>query len=108
MNCAWKELLEILPPWLARELDSFGRDNLQELRLRLGAPAELVYCGGIRRLHKPVSREDISFCVNTASRYSPWNAATVSQGYLTASGGHRIGLCGDVVMKEHGLSLIHI
>lgn len=103
MNCAWKELLEILPPWLSRELDSFSADNLQELRLRLDAPAELIYCGGVRRLHKRVSREDISFCVNTASRYSPWNAATIRQGYLTASGGHRIGLCGEVVMKEHGI-----
>lgn len=103
MNCAWKELLEILPPWLPRELDSFSRDNLQELRLRLDAPAELIYCSGIRRLHRTIAREDLSFCVNAASRYSPWNATTVAQGYLTASGGHRIGLCGDVVMKEKGI-----
>ena len=39
-------------------------------------------------------------CINTASRYSPWCASTVSQGFITSLGGHRIGLCGEVVIKN--------
>jgi stage III sporulation protein AA len=43
--------------------------------------------------------EDILTCINTASRYSPWAAGTISQGFLTAPGGHRIGICGEAVIK---------
>lgn len=97
MKCAWKELLAILPPWLAREAE--GLDTLQELRLRLGSPPELVCKDGSKWLTRAISREDLNFCVNTASRYSPWASQTVAQGYLTAPGGHRIGLCGEAVVN---------
>jgi stage III sporulation protein AA len=99
MTCAWKEFLAILPPWLGQELDKSYSENLQELRLRLDQNPQLICKNGIFRLHRKVSAEDLSFCINTASRYSPWTAATSAQGYLTASGGHRIGLCGEAIVN---------
>ena len=99
MKCAWKELLAVLPPWCRSEVDMLGRDTLQELRMRIGLPPELIRANGPVRLKRPVSQEDLSCIVNTASRYSPWSAATTAQGYLTAPGGHRIGLCGQAVMQ---------
>lgn len=104
MKCAWKELLAILPPWLAREVDTPERDSLQELRLRLGKPPELVKQGGSRWLCRMVSKDDLNVVINTASRYSPWAAQTISEGFLTAPGGHRIGICGDVVIKNGSIS----
>lgn len=104
MHCAWKELMMLLPPWLREAVNQHGQVTLQELRLRINAPPELVLNGGNRWLHRKVSAEDISFCINTASRYSPWAAATISRGYLTAPGGHRIGLCGDAVMKDGNMT----
>ena len=100
MTCAWKELLAILPGWLAGEADRLGRDSLQELRLRVGKPPELVLGRGFRNGDRPVAREDLSFCINTASRYSPWAARTMAEGYLTAPGGHRIGICGEAAVKD--------
>ncbi len=100
MMCAWKELLDILPLKLRREVDSLGRETMQELRLRINAPPELVFGNGSRWLSGTVSREDLNFVVNTASRYSPWIAATASHGYITAPGGHRIGLCGEAVCRR--------
>jgi stage III sporulation protein AA len=44
--------------------------------------------------------EDISYVINTASHYSPWAASTMSKGYLTAPGGHRIGVCGEVSVSK--------
>lgn len=98
MKCAWKELLSILPPWLAAEVER--RDMLQELRLRLDSPPELVFPEESQWLRRAVSRADLLFCVNTASRYSPWAAQTMANGYLTAPGGHRIGLCGEAVVNR--------
>lgn len=100
MKCAWNELLAILPGWVAEEADRLGRDSLQELRLRLGKPPELVTANGSKWLERTVHRDDLNFCVNTASRYSPWAAQTISEGFITAPGGHRIGICGVVVVKD--------
>lgn len=100
MKCAWKELMDILPPGLRRDVDAQGREDLEELRLRLGQPPELVLGSVSRWLPRTVCREDLQFVVNAASRYSPWMAETIGRGYLTAKGGHRIGLCGTAVNRE--------
>ncbi len=100
MNCAWKELLGILPLWMRPQVDRLGKDRCQELRLRLDRKPEIVLSGERQWLEQTVNRDDLSQCVNNASRYSPWNAVTASQGYLTAPGGHRIGMCGSAVVKD--------
>ena len=100
MRCAWKELLGILPDTVRQEADRYYRDTLQEVRLRLGKPAELITTNGCCWLSNAVTSEDLQFTVNMASRYSPWAAATVSKGYITAPGGHRIGLCGEAIVKD--------
>lgn len=104
MRCAWKELLAVLPLWCRKEVDELGREHLQELRLRLGLPPELIRWGGNVRLNRVVTAEDLSYTVNAASRYSPWSAATAAKGYITAPGGHRIGLCGEVVLQNGNMT----
>lgn len=99
MRCAWKELLCVLPMWCREEVDMLGRERLQELRLRLGLPPELIRQEDRIRLNRSVTAEDLSYTVNAASRYSPWSAATAAKGYITAPGGHRIGLCGEAVVQ---------
>ena len=96
MICAWKELLEILPPWMRGEIDKLGQDHLQELRLRINSPPELIFPAGFRCGCGIISRDDLNYCINIASQYSPWVAVTSAKGYLTAPGGHRIGLCGEM------------
>ena len=100
MKCAWKELLGILPTAMRENVDKQGKDTMQELRLRLGKPPEIVTAQGSKWLAMNVTAQDLSFVVHTASKYSPWSAATVSSGYITAPGGHRIGMCGEVVIKD--------
>ena len=110
MMCAWKELLSILPLSLRAETDLLGNEKLQELRLRINEPPELVLLGKSHWLKGKISRDDLNFIVNTASRYSPWAASTVAQGYITAPGGHRIGLCGEVVCRNgtvEGIREVH-
>lgn len=100
MKCEWEKLLAILPPPMRSDVDKLGKDRLQELRLRLGRPPSLEMGSGRRLLPESVTGEDILFVINAASRYSPWASATMAQGYLTAPGGHRIGLCGEVSVRD--------
>ena len=102
MVCYWRELLELLPPWLREPVDGSGLDKqVREIRLHLGQPPLLAagsedYFPTCRR----VGTEDLSYAVNTASRFSAYAAWSVAQGYLTARGGHRLGLCGTAVIRE--------
>ena len=100
MKCAWKELLGILPQWMRNDVDKLGRESLQELRLRINSPPELCLETGHQWLCERICADDLNFVINTASRYSPWAAVTISKGYLTAPGGHRIGICGTAVIKQ--------
>jgi len=99
MTCAWQPLLQVLPPQLRGAVDTVGRDKLQELRLRLGMQPEMVMQDGNKCLSGIVNQEVLQFVVNAACRYSPWTATTAADGYITAKGGHRIGLCGEVTIK---------
>lgn len=90
-----QELLSVIPAKYRPQLTQDRLNTLQEIRLRLGQPGVLICSDGRFQMKCTVTEEDLRFCVNAASRYSPWNAATVRDGYLTAPGGHRIGLCGE-------------
>lgn len=100
MRCAWEPLMSVLPPWLRQEVDKYGRNTMKELRLRLKAQPEI--CAGSARKLLPgtVRQEDITWIVNTATRYSPWAAQTTALGYLPLEGGHRIGLCGTALNRD--------
>lgn len=107
MRCAWQEYLNLLPLWLREPVDKLGRDHLQELRLRCDLEPELLLQNSRHCLNRKVTKEDLQFCVNIASRYSPWAAQTTSNGYITAPGGHRIGLCGDAVVSNGKMTGFH-
>lgn len=110
MMCAWKPLLSVLPAWLAREVDRYAKGEPEEIRLRLGQTPELVLRGNSLWLDRIVTADDLNHIINTASRYSPWAASTIEKGYVTAEGGHRIGVCGDAVIKNGvmtGIRTVH-
>lgn len=108
MKCAWKEFISLLPPWMRPEVDKLGRDCLQELRLRIGLFPELITSKGSLTIPQRASRDDLNFCINSASRYSPWTAGSMKHGYLTAPGGHRIGVCGKAVETDDRIQRIQV
>lgn len=110
MNCAWKELLSILPPRLRQQTDSLGREAGLELRLRLDRPPLLIRKRDCVPLEGKVTADDLNYTVNMACRYSPWTAGSAAYGFLTAAGGHRIGICGEAIVKDgkmEGIKTIH-
>ena len=106
MKCTWDALLAIVPQRLRQEVDKLGRDTMEELHLRVGQPVELICSGVSCPIGANATGEDIRFVINTASRYSPWAATSVLKGYLTAAGGHRIGMCGECVLQDGQVTAI--
>lgn len=100
MMCAWQELGRILPKWITENMDRQRREQLEEIRLRLNMPPEMKCRTGSYFLDGEVIAEDLNFVINTASRYSPWAVSSMHRGYITAAGGHRIGICGQAVVKD--------
>lgn len=99
MVCYWRELLELLPPWLRLQMDDGGQ--AREVRLRLGQPPQICTAQGEwYPTGRRISAEDLCFPVNVASRYSAYAAVSLAQGYLTAQGGHRVGICGSAVVQD--------
>ena len=107
MNCAWQAYLNLLPHWMRQEVDKQGKEELQELRIRMDQKPEMILRSGCLRMSAPVKKEDLSFVINAASEYSPWTAGTVRHGFLTGQGGHRIGICGVGTCTDGRLSGIH-
>lgn len=107
MNCQWQAFLNLLPHWMRQDVDRRGKDSLQELRIRTGQTPEMIFQSGTYRLTRCAERDDINFIINTASEYSPWTTGTTAEGFLTAAGGHRIGICGVGTVQNGGLTGIH-
>ena len=91
MNWNKTQLLAILPQRL-RQTDY---ESVNEIRLRRGQRPRLVTGSRWRDLDGTVDDGELRFVINAASRYSPWTAGSMKDGYLTAPGGHRIGICGE-------------
>ena len=103
MICQWDAYLNLLPFWLRDDVNRYGKEDLQELRIRLGQAPELILRDYTRKLERVIQIDDINFIINTASEYSPWAAGTVAEGFLTAPGGHRIGICGVGIVQDHSV-----
>ena len=97
LNSGWKDFLKILPRHIAQEVDKYRSASPQELRLRVDRPPILKTAAEDKILQGCVTADDLCFCVNAATKYSPWACATAAEGFVTATGGHRIGICGEAV-----------
>jgi stage III sporulation protein AA len=77
---------------------------VEELRLRIERPLSLTYPEGEAPLPQTrVLRSDLEQVLDKASEYSRYAAAeTIRRGYVTASGGFRVGLCGTALPSGGG------
>ena len=106
MNCAWQAYLNLLPAGMRDKVDKVGKCDLQELRLRIGRQPKLIMSNGQIQLNNVVDAADLAYCINAVSNYSPWSSTTIRKGFLTAAGGHRIGICGETAIVDGKISTI--
>lgn len=99
MKCAWQDFLRLVPMRMHNAVNKAEVDSLQELRLRIGQRPMVVTSKGIIFGSGLCTADDLNYVINSASKYSPWLASTIADGYITATGGHRVGICGEAVLK---------
>jgi len=90
----------------ARCLDKEKKALAEEFRLRTGQPMTVLLPEGERPLGGEIARQtvtqsDIEQLCDMVTEYSRYAACdTISQGFITARGGFRIGLCGTAVLRD--------
>ena len=117
-----EEIIRILPLRIRQMVDTYMEDfeKLQEIRLRCNQPIFFQYdnqeyyiteqsMAEERKLGNQIPvfcmEEDIRQTVDFISKYSVYAfQEQIKQGFLTIQGGHRVGLCGDVVMENGQVS----
>ena len=104
MICKWESYLSLLPGWLRNKVRETGAERLLELRLRYGLPVEAITTNGSAWFTEKVCEQDLNYVINMASKYSPWTTSGIGDCYITAEGGHRIGICGQVAVKDDQLT----
>lgn len=93
------EQLEQLPPLLLNEVE--------EIRIRIHRPIEVAVKGTPRFLPYIVKEDDAIHLLNKISHFSIYTLEEeLRRGYVTISGGHRIGLAGKVILEQGAVKAI--
>ena len=81
-----------------------GRDNLAEIRLRAGRRAVAVTVdGGLFPCSGVLGREELRRCFDELCCHSLHSfSREIREGYITLSGGHRVGFCGSAAVEGDG------
>ncbi|WP_077326915.1 stage III sporulation protein AA [Virgibacillus siamensis] len=96
-----EEILQLFPESIRKMIDNqtlHRRHLLQEIRVRMFHPIELIFDGHAVWLDKTVpDRRDTMHILNRISEFSLYRMEDeLREGYVTIEGGHRIGLAGKV------------
>ncbi len=101
-SAQFEKACDLLPERLslvALDLPCAQRARVEELRLRIGRPLHLLMpTGEVPLAQTRIVRDDLEYVIDRVTDYSRYTAAeTLRQGYVTAEGGFRIGICGTVL-----------
>ena len=96
-----QEILSYFPIKISEELKRFNLDSLEEIRIRNGKPIFLKIGQDEVNTNCIVNTEEVletlqRICDNSIYTYQN----QICNGYITIKGGHRVGITGNVVMKD--------
>lgn len=100
-----KRVWELLPSGLWEAVESLSpaeREQIEEVRLRLGRPVSVTLAAEERFLPGTVTdRETLERVLERASRCSVHTVLEqLRNGFVSVQGGHRLGLCGTGVVEK--------
>lgn len=109
----WDETLAMFAPCvptpLIDALKALPPDALREMRLRADQPARLCCEDGVHTVDvSPTARQLTQICEALADHSLYARSMETAQGYVTLRGGHRMGLCGQVHLRDGVPVLTHI
>ncbi|KHF39551.1 stage III sporulation protein AA [Halalkalibacter okhensis] len=104
-----RDIASILPENIRiviNRLEASVAQNVEEIRLRVGRPLEVVsggrpYYPQTNERYYLVKAEDAKYLLNQLSQYSMYAfEEELRRGFITITGGHRVGLAGKVVLDR--------
>lgn len=103
-------IFQYLPKSLAENVCQEQESGVEEIRLRSGQPAELIYADNRSVRLGMVSDAEIMETLSYLCGYSLYRLETqLAGGYFTARGGHRVGICGRMtatgIAEINGLNI---
>lgn len=96
------EILKILPLPIARELSNIGsRDGITEIRLRCSKRGVVISSNVEVLMGYVVTMKDLLDILVNISKNSIYAIQNdINNGFVVIRGGHRVGICGEVVLQE--------
>jgi stage III sporulation protein AA len=99
-----KTIIKFLPKNIADmiiRIPPSQQDEIEEIRIRISKPIEITANGRLIFLPYVIQQEDAFHLMNKISQFSIYAfEEELKRGYITVSGGHRIGLAGKVILEE--------
>ena len=97
-----EEIYNILGIKLSQELKNVSfNNNINEIRLRVGQNVRVISSNMEMRLDTKVNLKDILDILIRVSKNSIYTIQKeINNGYVVIRGGHRIGICGEVIVEN--------
>ncbi len=100
-----KDIINKFPLSLRSAMEKLSFQGLEEIRIRLGLPVELIFYNRTEWLDREgtkIDRAALEEMLNYMTGYSYYAMTEeIKKGYLTLAGGHRIGLTGRASYQEN-------
>ena len=94
-----QEILKSLPSEIAEKIEEI--ENAEEIRLRNGKNVCVFANGEYINVPIRVTPRHIDLCIQKISKSSVYAfVEEIKNGFLTLDGGHRVGICGSVIIKN--------
>ncbi len=103
-----ENILKILPDDISKEIVNINSSSgITEIRLRVGKKGVIVLSGTELHLSRVITLEDLLEILVNISKNSIYAIQNeINNGFVIVKGGHRIGICGEVVMQDGNIKNI--
>jgi stage III sporulation protein AA len=98
-----ESILEVLPEYARKYITN----ETEEIRIRANKPIIILNTNSEKILSQIISKKDMELFMDNITKCSIYSyLSDINNGFITLLGGHRVGLCGSVVMENETISSV--